>query len=321
MLLEEPKEKWSTSVATVSIGATPSEGGTRGSTITLGGSTTLPFLHFEGEAPCKPVVAMEVLDGEPTDWPEALVAPFADVIGKPAEWAAKCVKQFGAEMICLKLESTHPDLGDTSPDQAAEIVKAVLGAVDVPLMIWGCDVDEKDNLVLPKCSQVAAGERCLIGTAKEDNYKTLTASCMADGHALIAESPLDINIAKQVNILVSEMGFPLDRVVMYPTTGGLGYGIEYAYSIQERGRLAALTGDRMMSAPVVCQIGQEAWRAKEAKATDEEAPHWGPAEKRGPMWEAMTAAPLLQAGSDLLVMRHPEAVSLVKRMIDALMQS
>jgi acetyl-CoA decarbonylase/synthase complex subunit delta len=320
MVLEEPKERWSTSVATVSIGAMPSEGGTRGSTVVVGGSTTLPFLHFEGETPCKPVVAMEVLDGKPTDWPETLIGPFADVIGKPAEWAAKCVKQFGAEMICLKLESAHPDLGDTSPDRAADTVKAVLGAVDVPLMIWGCDVDEKDNLVLPKCSQVAAGEKCLIGTAKEDNYKTLTASCMADGHALVAESPLDINIAKQVNILVSEMGFPLDRVVMYPTTGGLGYGIEYAYSIQERGRLAALTGDRMMSPPVVCQIGQEAWRAKEAKATNEEAPLWGPAEKRGPMWEAMTAMALLQAGCDILVMRHPEAVALVKQSIDALMR-
>ncbi len=319
MAIEEPKERWSSAVATVTIGATASEGGTRGSTVSVGGSSTLPFLHFEGETACKPAIAMEVLDHEPIDWPEVLIAPFADVIGKPAEWAAKCVKEFGAEMICLKLESINPDLGDTSPEQAAETVKAVLDAVDVPLIIWGCDVDEKDNLVLPKCSEAAAGERCLIGTAKEDSYKTLTASCMADGHALIAESPLDINIAKQVNILVSEMGFPLDRVVMYPTTGGLGYGIEYAYSIQERGRLAALTGDRMMSPPVVCQIGQESWRAKEAKASTEEAPQWGPAEQRGPMWEAMTAVTLLQAGSDLLIMRHPQAVALVKQTISGLM--
>ena len=216
---------------------------------------------------------------------------------------------------------THPDFGDKSADEAAETVKAVLKAVDVPLMVWGSDIDEKDNVVMPKCSEAAAGEKCLLGTAKEDNYKTLTAASMADGHALIAESPLDINIAKQVNILVSEMGFPLDRIVMYPTTGGLGYGIEYAYSIQERGRLAALTGDKMMSPPVVCQVGQEAWRAKEAKATSEEAPHWGPAEDRGPMWEAMTAITLLQAGSDLLIMRHPKAVAIVNKTVDALMQS
>jgi acetyl-CoA decarbonylase/synthase complex subunit delta len=256
---------------------------------------------------------------QPTDWPDALVEPLADVIGDPAAWAAKCVEQYGAEMICLRLESIHPDFGDKSPEDAAAVVKAVLAAVKVPLIIWGCDVDEKDNMVLPKCSEAAAGEQCLFGTAKEDNYKTLTASCMADGHALITESPLDINIAKQVNILVSEMGFPLDRVVMYPTTGGLGYGIEYAYSIQERGRLAALAGDKMMSPPVICQIGEEAWRGKEAKASTEEVPHWGPACDRGPMWEAMTAITLLQAGSDLLVMRHPKAVDLVRRSICELM--
>jgi acetyl-CoA decarbonylase/synthase complex subunit delta len=319
MAFEEPKEKWSTAVATVRLGATPAEGGTRKTVATLGGETTLPFLHFDGDIPNRPLIALEVQDVPPADWPETLTAPFAGVLGNPADWAAKCVGEYGADLICLKLLGVHPDFGNRSPEEAAATVKAVLKAVGVPLLIWGCDVDEKDNLVLPRCSEVAAGEKCLIGTVKEDNYKTLTASCMADGHALVAESPLDINIAKQVNILVSEMGFPLDRVLIYPTTGGLGYGIEYAYSIQERGRLAALSGDKMMSPPVVCQIGQEAWRAKEAKATAEEAPHWGSAEERGPMWEAMTAITLLQAGCDLLVMRHPRAVALVKKVIGELM--
>lgn len=320
MAIEEPREKWSASTVVVSIGATPAEGGTRSSTVALGGAATLPFLHFDGEIPNKPVVAMEVIDKQPSEWPDVLLAPFADVVGNPAEWAAKCVEEYGAEMICLRLESIHPDFENRSPEEAAETVKSVLNAAKVPLIIWGCDVDEKDNLVLPKCSEAAAGEKCLIGTAKQDNYKTLTASCMADGHLLITESPLDINIAKQVNILVSEMGFPLDRIVMYPTTGGLGYGIEYAYSIQERGRLAALGGDKMMSPPVICQVGEEAWRGKEAKATTEEAPQWGDADKRGPMWEAMTAIPLLQAGADLLVMRHPKAISLVKQTIEELMR-
>lgn len=319
-IVEEPKEKWSTAVAAVTIGATPAEGGTRGSTVTLGGETTLPFLHFEGDTPNRPVVAMEVLDIAPSDWPDALLEPFKDVADNPVEWAKLCVEKYGADMICLKLEGTHPDGGDKGPEETAETVKAILKAVSVPLIIWGCDVDEKDNIVLPKCCEAARGERCLIGVAKEDNYKTLTASCMADGHAMITESPLDINIAKQVNIMVSEMGFPNDRIVMYPTTGGLGYGIEYAYSIQERGRLAGLTGDKMLSPPVICQIGQEAWRAKEAKATTEEVPHWGPAEERGPIWEAMTAILLLQAGTNLLVMRHPKAIELVKQTIDELMK-
>ncbi|MHB1456821.1 MAG: acetyl-CoA decarbonylase/synthase complex subunit delta [Armatimonadota bacterium] len=319
MAIEDPREKWSASTAVVRIGATSEEGGTRSTTITIGGATTLPFLHFDGEIPKKPVVAMEVIDQKPAEWPDVLMEPFADVVGDAAAWAEKCVKEYGAEMICLRLESVHPDFGDKSPEEAVKTVKSVLEAVKVPLIIWGCDVDEKDNLVLPLCSEAARGEKCLFGTAKQDNYKTLTVSCIADGHLLITESPLDINIAKQVNILVSEMGFPLDRVVIYPTTGGLGYGIEYAYSIQERGRLAALGGDKMMSPPVICQIGEEAWRGKEAKATIEEAPQWGTANERGPMWEAMTAITLLQAGGDLLVMRHPNAVSLVKRVIDDLM--
>ena len=321
MVIEEPREKWSSAVASVRIGATPADGGTRGKTITLGGAPTLPFLHFEGQLVNRPVVAMEVFDTRPPEWPEVLLAPFADVLDDAAAWAQKCVRDYGAEMICLRLLSTHPDFGDATPDAAAKTVQAILKAVDVPLIIWGCDVDEKDNLTLPQCSQAAAGERCLIGTVKEDNYKTLTASCLADGHALITESPLDINIAKQVNSMVAEMGFPLDRVVMYPTTGGLGYGIEYAYSIQERGRLAALSGDKMMSPPVVCLIGEEAWRAKEAKATTEDVPHWGAAEDRGPMWEAMTAIPLLHAGSDLLIMRHPKAAALLRQAIDQLMQT
>lgn len=320
MAIEDPREKWSAATAVVQVGATSAEGGTRGKSITLGGATTLPFLHFDGDTPNKPVIAMEVIDKEPNEWPDVLTEPFADVLGNADEWAKKCVEKYGADMICLRLESTHPDFGDKSPEAAADTVKQVLAAVDVPLIIWGSGVDDKDNLVLPKCSEAAKGERCAFASAKQENYKTLTVSCMADGHCLITESPLDINIAKQVNILVSEMGFPMDRVIIFPTTGGLGYGIEYAYSIQERGRLAALAGDKMMAPPVICQVGEEAWRGKEAKATTEEAPKWGAAEKRGPMWEAMTAITLLQAGSDILVMRHPEAVSIVKKTIDELMK-
>jgi acetyl-CoA decarbonylase/synthase complex subunit delta len=137
---------------------------------------------------------------------------------------------------------------------------------------------------------------------------------------LIGESPIDINIAKQVNILASDMGFPLERMVMFPATGALGYGMEYVYSIQERGRLAALGGDKMMAMPVICQVGQEAWRAKEAKATAEEFPQWGDEQERGALWELTTAVSLLQAGADIMVMRHPKAVAALKAVIVELMK-
>lgn len=230
----------------------------------------------------------------------------------------KCAEEYGADLICLKLDGIHPDKGNKSADDAVNTVKSVLEAVKIPLIIWGCENDEKDNEILPKVSQAAAGERCLLGGATQENYKTITAVCLADGHNLITQAPVDINIGKQVNILVTDLGFPLDRIVMFQTTGALGYGIEYCYSIHERGRIAALSGDGQMATPVICDVGHEAWRAKEAKATDIEAPQWGSFAERGIMWEAITAVTLLQSGVDLIRMYHPKAVSIVKEHIDKL---
>lgn len=314
-ILSDAKEKWAGAIVTTVIGATKEEGGTRKSKVTLGGAAGLPFMKFEAQTPNRPVVAMEIWDHQPEEWPVQLVEAFGDAMRSPADWARKCVEEYGAEAICLKLQGTHPDFGDRSADEAAATVKAVLKAAGVPLIIIGCENDEKDCNVLPRCSQAAAGERCLLGYATEENYKTLVAACQADGHALIGLSPIDINIAKQVNILVSAMGFPTDRMVMYQTTGALGYGLEYTYSIQERGRLAALGGDKMMALPVFCMVGQEAWRTKEAKATAEEQPEWGDAATRGIYWEFATAATLLQAGSDIMVMRHPKAAMALKESI------
>ena len=318
-LLEMAKEKWSASVGTVTLGADAAAGGTRTSVVKVGGASGLPFLKFDGQTPCRPVVAMEIWDRDPDDWAPTLLGALGDVVKNPVDWAKACVEQHGAEMLCLRLMSTHPDLGNSSPQQAAATVKAILKATGVPLIVWGCDQPEKDNLVLPVCSQAAAGERCLLGVVTEDNYKTLVVSCLADGHCLIALSPIDINIAKQVNVLVTDMGFPLDRLVMYQTTGALGYGLEYTYSIQERGRLAALGGDKLMAAPVICMVGQEAWRTKEARATAAELPGWGDEAARGIHWELGTAAALMQAGSDIMVMRHPAAVAALKTHINQLM--
>jgi acetyl-CoA decarbonylase/synthase, CODH/ACS complex subunit delta len=316
--LMDAKEKWTGTISTLVIGATKEEGGTRTSKVTVGGSGTLPFMRFEGAAASRPAVAVEVWDTPPDDWTAPLTEAWGDAIKSPAAWAKKAVEECGAELICLKLAGTHPDFGDKTPNQAAATVKEVLKAVGVPLIIWGCENDEKDNNVLPVCSQAAAGEKCLLAAATEDNYKTLVASCLADGHSLVGLSPIDINIAKQINILVSEMGFPLDRVVMYPTTGALGYGIEYTYSIQERGRLAALGGDKMMALPVICMVGQESWRTKESRASAEEQPTWGDAATRGIYWELATAVTLLQAGSDIMVMRHPKAAAALRDTINRL---
>ncbi len=181
-------------------------------------------------------------------------------------------------------------------------------------------MDEKDSQILPAVSAAARGENCLIGSARESNYRTVVAVCHADQHKLLAESPLDINIAKQVNILCQDAGFPLENIVVFPTTGALGYGIEYVYSIQERGRLAGLSGDQLLAQPVLCDVGLETWRAKEARMPPFAEVSADARELSGAMWEAATAAVLLQAGAELLVMRHPQAIDCIKKVIDRLMQ-
>jgi acetyl-CoA decarbonylase/synthase complex subunit delta len=314
MSIPEIADNYTGSVNRVTIGATKENGGTRTSTITVGGARNVVYGGDANQASEKPVIAIDVLDSKPDDWPELLAEPYKDVLDNPAEWAKKCIEEFGADLICLKFDGIHPDKGDKNADHAAKVTKDVLNAVGVPLVLWGCGNDEKDNQVMPKVSGAAKGENCLIGTISEDNYKSLTAIALADNHYLISEAPIDINIAKQVNILASDMGFPLERIVTFQSTGALGYGIEYAYSIQERQRMAALTGDKMMAMPAICDVGYESWRAKEAKLKD--APGWGDAADRGPMWEAATAICLLQAGVDIIRMRHPRAVKTVKNFIN-----
>jgi acetyl-CoA decarbonylase/synthase complex subunit delta len=311
MAVPDAKEKWSGRVNTVTIGATQAEGGTRASTVTLGGQAGIAFLSFDGEEGHVPALALDVLDVQPVDWPAPLADVYGDVWSDPAAWARR-VQELGADLVNLRLVSTHPDDADRSGAEAAETVKAVLAAVDLPLIVWGCDVPEKDQQVMPKVAEAAQGERCLLGSVSEDEYRTLTAAAQAYGHKLIALSPCDINKAKQINILVTDMGYPLDDVVIYPSTASLGYGMEYIYSILERGRLAALSGDKLMAQPVLLDVGHEAWRAKEARSGDEVADVWGPANQRGPTWEAVTATDLLQGGADLLLMRHPKAMEIVR---------
>jgi len=312
------KERYTTKVGEVVLGATKAEGGTRSQTITVGGDSTLPFLHFEGEVPNRPVIAMEVQDMVP-EWSPEVIKNFKDVIGDPAAWAAKCVKEYGADLIYLKLNGADPERGNASPEDCAGTVKKVLGAVGVPLIVVGCGVEEKDNEVLPAVAEAAAGENLLLGVAKQDNYKTLTAACMVHKHCIIAQSPIDINIAKQLNILISEMNLPISRIVIDPSVGALGYGIEYTYSIMERIRIGALTGDKMLSMPVICAIGYEAARAKEANAGVDQFPGWGDLAERAVLWEAMTSAAFLQAGGHIFVLRHPRSVALVKQSIGQLM--
>lgn len=320
MAVEILREKSRASVLEVTLGATPEQGGTRTHTITVGGDAALPFHHFEGEIKNRPVIALEVQDIVP-DWPENLAKYYRDVWNDPGQWAKKCVEEYGADLIYLKLDGAHPDNGNKPIDDCVAAVKEVLKAVGVPLIVVGCEDEEKDHDLMVAVAEAASGENLLLGNAEQDNYKSLTAACMVHKHNIIARSPLDINICKQLNILISEMNLPLNKIVIDPAIGGLGYGIEYAYSILERARLGALQGDKMLSMPVIATVGYESWRAKEANLSEAENPGWGAAEDRGILWEATCANALLQAGVHILLMRHPKAAAIVRKQIDQLMVS
>ncbi|MFA5143873.1 MAG: acetyl-CoA decarbonylase/synthase complex subunit delta [Candidatus Omnitrophota bacterium] len=300
MPIELIKEKCAGPINTVEIGRANKR------VVRIGGESAMPFLLDEGLMPNAPVVALEILDCEPVEWPEALKVPFGSALKDPVRWAVKCVKDFGAEILCVRLQGTHPDWGSRSADRVIPMLKSIIEETGLPLIIVGGGDDDRDNDILPKVSQALKGENCLLGTATQNNYKTLTATALADGHSIIAESPIDINIAKQTNILISDMGFNPQRIVMHPTTTSLGYGMEYVYSIMERGRLAAFIGDKMLAMPFVLFVGSEVWNVKEARDAGR---------TQGINWEIATAVSMLLAGADLLVMRHPAAAKAVSRYI------
>jgi acetyl-CoA decarbonylase/synthase complex subunit delta len=319
MDIVDVKEKWANQINTVTIGATKDAGGTRGSTVTVGGETTLPALTDEGQIPNRPAVAGLVCDVVPEGWPEVLRSAIGDVTGSPADWAKKLVNECKVDLICLRLVGADPNGANRSPADCAATVKEILAAVDVPLIIWGCGDEEKDNEVMPECSQAAKGENCLLGSATEGNYRTMGAIGTADSHKLIAEAPVDINIAKQVNILLQDAGFKLEDVVMCQVTAALGYGFDYVYTIFERVRSAGLKGDKMMALPQIANVGWEVWKVKEALADEDVLPGWGKLSERGPRWEAASAAGYLQAGADILVLAHPEAIAAARGVIDKMM--
>jgi acetyl-CoA decarbonylase/synthase complex subunit delta len=316
--VEIPKERWTGSVREVTLGATAEEGGTRAKIVTVGGETTLPFLHFEGDMPHPPVVGIEIQDSYPADWSPVLLEAWGDVVNDPAAWAKKA-EEVGADVILLKLRGTDAEGNTTSPEQAAATIKAVLQATGLPIVVRGPGQAELDNKLLVAVAEAAPGERLALGLCEDKNYRTIVAGALAHDHLVISTSPIDVNLAKQLNILISDMRLPLERVLMDPTTGALGYGLEYTYSVMERLRVAALTGDGMTQQPMICFVGEESWRQKESRTAEGVPEEWGDIEKRGITWEISTATALLESGADIVVLRHPETVAVVQDTISKLM--
>ncbi len=318
MPVEVPKDKWPGSVRAVTLGATAAEGGTRSRTVTVGGEKTMPFLHFETSMPNRPVVAVEIKDRRPEDWSPLLGEVWGQVMDDPAAWA-KAAEAAGPDLIVLALTTTDRSGQPTTPNSAVKTVKAVLAATGLPLIVFGPGQADLDNDLLVAIAEANKGERLALGICEDKNYRTIVATAMANGHLVTARTPMDVNLAKQLNILIGDMGFPMERVLMDPTTGALGYGIEYGYSAMERLRLAALQGDSMTQLPMIVTPGFEAWKTKESKVGEGVPSAWGNWRERAVYWETTTAVALLEAGADIVVLRHPESVTRVKSAIEELM--
>lgn len=310
MSFSPPKETYPGKVFPVEIGS-----GDRA--VTIGGENVLTFHGFEGNIPNRPLIAFEIQDVPPSDWPESVRKPYEAVSGDPVTWAKHCQDDLGARAIALRLVGTHPDRENRSPEDAVKTVNDVLAAISVPLIIMGSNHVEKDSAVLVAVAEAAKGKNCVIGKAQEANYKTIAAAAMANDHKLIAMSELDINLSKQLNILITQMGFQKEKLITDPMSSALGYGLEYTYSVMERIRLAALTqNDATMQPPLMADLGMYVWKIKETQAAEADLPEWGSLPERGIAWEAATAAAFLMAGSELLVMRHPRAVEAVEKFIE-----
>ncbi len=312
MAFTPTKETYSGKVYPVTIG-------TGGGEVTLGGENVLTFHSFEGSTPNRPLIAFEIQDVPPSDWPDNVQKPFEGISDDPVKWAKFCQDELKAKAIALRLIGTHPDRENRSPEDAAKTVKDLLSSINVPLIILGSNHAEKDSSVLVAVAEAAKDKNCVIGKAQEANYKTVAAAAMANNHKLIAMSELDINLSKQLNILITQMGFEKERLITDPMCSALGYGLEYTYSVMERIRLAALTqNDVTMQPPMLGDVGMYVWKVKETQAPESDMPQWGSAEERGIAWEAATATSLLIAGAELLIMRHPKAVEAVEKVIEEL---
>ncbi|MGD0883499.1 MAG: acetyl-CoA decarbonylase/synthase complex subunit delta [Thermodesulfovibrionales bacterium] len=312
MAFVAPKETFPGKVFEVKIGTDK--------TAVFGGENVATFHSFEGNVPNRPLIAYEIQDVPPDDWPDTVRRVYDGVSADPVTWAKHCQNELHAKALALRLIGTHPDRANRSPEEAAKIVKDVLAAITVPLIILGSNQAEKDAAVLIAVAEAAKDKNCIIGKAQEANYKTIVAAAMANNLKLIAMSELDINLSKQLNILITQMGFDKERLITDPMCSALGYGIEYTYSVMERIRLAALTqNDTTMQPPLLGDVGMYVWKLKETQASESDLPHWGSLQERGIAWETTTAGALLIAGAELLVMRHPAAIQSIEKFIDELM--
>ncbi|MCW4000171.1 MAG: CO dehydrogenase/acetyl-CoA synthase subunit delta [Candidatus Bathyarchaeota archaeon] len=303
-----PVEKYPNQIATVKLGATKSEGGTRGKTLTIGGELSPAFYSFENPTPHKPIITLDVFDME-VPLSKAVKMHVKDVVGDPAAWAKLAVEKFGADMVTMHLISVDPLLKDATPKDACKTIEKVLQAVDVPLVIGGCGDPVKDTALFEEVCAQFPGERFLISSVTRDmDVEKCVKFIKPAGHAVLAFTPMDLNFARELNRHLFDY-LKREDIIMDLTTAALGYGLDYAFTNMERARIGGLMGDLELAQPMSSGT-TNAWAAREAWL--KMSADWEPRELRGPLWEVTTALTLLTAGVDMFMMMHPAAVKTLK---------
>jgi acetyl-CoA decarbonylase/synthase complex subunit delta len=310
-----PIQEYSGKIVEVKLGATRTEGGSRSTSIIIGGETAPAYYNFQNPLPHKPIIAFDVFDWPNVSLAKAVKEHYRDVVHDPAEWAKLCVNKFNAEMINLHFLTIDPLIENSSPKQAVKVAENVLQAVNVPIAIGGCGDPKKDLEVFTALAEATKGERILFNSITLDMDIEKSAKFVKDNdHVAIAFTSMDMNKARELNRKLYDY-LPKESIVMDTTTAALGYGLDYAFSVMERCRIAALRGDIELNHPM-SSGSTNAWAAREAwmKMDDQ----WTPRELRGPLWETITAQTLLLTGVDYFMMMHPAAANALRTLIDNL---
>lgn len=302
---------WTTPIGEVVLGATKADGGTRRVSYRIGGGTTLPFLERQPTSPA-PLIAFEICDN-PSFWSPIVKEYCGDITNNVNEWAKKADADYGADLVRLHLTSTKQrnfsDIASLVP-----VVEGVLSATSLPVIIEGSNEPKIDSEVYQKCGEAGQGERLLLGTAEAGKYRSIAAAALAYNHSIIAQSPIDINLAKQLNILLKEIGVQRDHIVIDPYTGALGYGFEYSYSAMERIRFSALKGDSDLAMPMICSAA-DTLTIKEVREAGA-----GLQDETAIQWELFTCLAAATAGAEILCVRHPGTIAPLRKALAGMKQ-
>jgi acetyl-CoA decarbonylase/synthase complex subunit delta len=293
--------------------------GTGDKAIKIGGENVLPFYTFDDAIENAPKVGIEITDGGLANEPEC-IQKYYEGCETVVDMAKKAAEFEGVDFLSIRLEGGDPNGKNKSTEELIQLVKDVAAAVDVPLVVCGCKNVEKDAELLDKAAAALEGKNAVILAAKEENYKTIGASAgLAYKQVVGAESAVDINLAKQLNVLLTQLGVDGKNVVMNVGTAAAGYGFEYVVSTMDRVKAAALAqGDATLQMPIITPVASEVWGVKEAAASEADMPEWGCQEERGIDMEIETAAAVLASGSNAVILRHPESVKTIQTLISEL---